>query len=154
MIAAARARARRRRGVALVDFIAGTIILAGATTAWVSLTRVQLDAISAADRRLRARSVATRALEEARASGTAPLANLEGPADAQGFRLVRTFSVPGLPSSSVGPLGRLEARPLRVEPASDPGARPVWEVRAIVRWRGVTDVSELDLATVVGSSTP
>ena len=48
------ARAKRRRrtlGIALADFITGSLILAGAVTTWAALTRAQIDSAAFADRR-------------------------------------------------------------------------------------------------------
>lgn len=139
-------KARRRAGFALADFVAGTIILAGAVTAWVAITRAQLDATRQADLRGRARSAALLALDEARLSG---IEKPSGEADANGFRLVKTFPVANLPQlASREPSGRLEARRLAFDGEGD--ARGLVELRATVRWRAQQGDDVLEISTALG----
>lgn len=139
----------RSRGIALVDFIAGTIILAGSVTAWVALTRSQLDAVAFVDRRQTARNACGRALDDARAEGADAFASELAKPDKDGFSLVRRFAVANLPSSSQEPAGRLEARPLKTENACG-----CFEVRAVVRWKNPHGVDQVELSTVLGAKKP
>lgn len=137
---------RRARGIALIDFIAGTIILAGAVTAWVTLTRAQLESVAFADRRQQARNAAARALDDAKAEGAAVFAaELDKPGP-DGFSLVRRFTVTNLPAVGSEPAGRLEARPLRTENACG-----CFELRAVVRWKNQHGQDETELSTIVGA---
>jgi len=139
----------RRRGFALADFIAGTVILAGAVSAWVAITRAQLDATRHADQRGKARNAALLALDDARLEGATALRTASGPADKNGFRLVRTFAVPGLPVLvSREPQGRLEARELPVE--GDTAGGSAIELRATITWRAEHGTDSLELSTALG----
>jgi len=141
--------AGRARGIALMDFIAGSIILAGAVTAWVTITRAQIDSVAFADRRQQARNACGRALDDARAEGLEPIIEELGKPGPDGFSLVRRFMVANLPSTSVEPAGRLEARPLRTESPSS--ACGCYEVRALVRWKSPHGQDEVEVSTVLGS---
>jgi len=136
----------RKRGIALVDFIAGTIILAGSVTAWVALTRAQIESVAFADRRQQARNACARALDDARNEGLESLTADLGKTDASGFALVRRFPAANLPSLGNEPAGRLEARPVRTENGAG-----CWEVRAVVRWKNPHGVDEVELSTVLGA---
>jgi hypothetical protein len=141
------ARRRRERGIALADFITGTIILAGAVTAWVSITRAQFDATSFAGGREQARNAALEALEVARPTVGAACTSLSGEADKEGFRVVQTFAVTNLPAPGPGkPSGVIEARPLVVDGRPSPG---VFEVRATVTWRAAHGVEHVEVSTAV-----
>jgi hypothetical protein len=130
-----------------MDFVAGTIILAGAVTGWAAITRAQFDSVAQADRRIVARNAATQLLEQARARGVEPLLENALAPDAKGWRLARTFEVAGLRPHGTEPVGRLELRPLAVEGQAD--AASVIEVRAVVRWRAATGYDELEASTAV-----
>jgi hypothetical protein len=136
----------RSRGIALVDFIAGTVMLAGAVTAWVALTRAQLDSVAFVDRRQQARNACARALDDARSEGVEALTAELGKTDANGFALIRRFPVHNLPSTANEPAGRLEARPLKTE-----NAWGCWEVRAVVRWKNPHGADEAELSTILGA---
>lgn len=127
-----RVASRRRRGLALVDYVVGSMILAGALTAWVGLTRAKAQAIGEVHAQALALAAAEEALDGVRRAGLPGLP--EGPADAAGFRLVAPFSprMPGLP----GAAGRLEARALQV---TEGRAHGLFEVRAVVRWGPPSD---------------
>ncbi len=118
---------RRRRGLALVDYVVGSMILAGALTAWVGLTRAKAQAIGEVHAQALALAAAEEALDGVRRAGLPGMP--EGPADAAGFRLVAPFAprAPGLP----GAAGRLEARALQT---TEGRAHGLFEVRAVVRW--------------------
>jgi hypothetical protein len=135
-----------------MDFIAGSIILAGAVTAWAAITHAQLDSLSYADRRVQARNAATRALEEARAEGAAPLAAAPAATSPQGWRLLRTFTVAGLVPAGKEPVGRLEVRPLAVESDAEHADRPVFEVRATVQWKLLKGTGELEMSTAIAGA--
>jgi hypothetical protein len=132
-------RGRRSRGIALADFMTGTLVLAGAVTAWAAITRAQIDAATFSDRRAHARDAALSALDLARVEGVASAGSLSVAPDKNGFRLWRTFPVAGLPGASQ-PAGRLEVRPLVVDgAASSSGAL---EARATVTWHAEHDTTE------------
>ena len=135
---------RRDRGIALMDFVAGSLILAGAVAAWVSITRAQLDSNAFADRRLQARNACERALDDVRAEGPSALADLPK-ADASGFAVMKRFPVANLPSTLKEMAGRVEARPLKGE-----NAFGAYEVRAVVRWKNLDTVEECELSTILG----
>jgi hypothetical protein len=121
-----RAPTSRRRGFALADFLAGMMLLAGAMTAFATMTRAKLDALSMADQHARALAAAEEAIDRLRTGGL-PRAP-QGAADADGFRQVLDFGVPGLQECT----GRIEARGLRVEGAE---AGDLFEARVVVTWR-------------------
>jgi hypothetical protein len=141
-----------------MDFIAGSVILAGAVTAWAAITHAQLDSVAYSDRRFQARNAATRALEEARAEGAEPLAAAQdgahGPRDSQGFSLLRTFAVLGLRPMGTEPVGRLEVRALPVDTDAEQSGRRVFEVRAVIRWKLLKGAGELEMSTAIASSKP
>jgi hypothetical protein len=132
-----------------MDFIAGSVILAGAVTAWVSITRAQIDAVAFADRRQQARNACARALDDVSAESLDSVVSELGKSDKNGFALVRRFTVASLPSPGGEPCGRLEARPLRTESACG-----CYELRAVVRWNTLNGVEQTELSTVLGSNKP
>ncbi len=134
----------RARGIALMDFVAGSIILAGAVAAWVSITRAQLDSNAFADRRLQARNACGRELDDIRREGASALEDRPRP-DASGFSVIRTFPVSNLPSTLKGHAGRVEVRPLKTENGCG-----CYEVRAVVRWKNLDTVEECELSTIIG----
>lgn len=122
---------QRRRGFALADFIAGTLLFTGAVVGFSTMTRAKMDALGLAEQQAAALAQAETAADRVRLDGLpgAP----SGEADADGFRLCGAFDVTGpLP----GATGRVEARRLRVQ---DGEARGLWEARVVVRWRERAD---------------
>ncbi|MCO5165709.1 MAG: hypothetical protein M9894_04995 [Planctomycetes bacterium] len=120
---------RRRRGVALADFVTGMLLLAGALGAFASITRAKFDAIAAGDQHARAVAAAEEAVDRVRLEGLPRLPH--GDADPEGFRLVGAF-VPSAGHGLARPEGRVEARGLRLS-AGD--ARGLFEVRVVVTWQ-------------------
>ena len=132
-----------RRGVALADFLAGMLLLAGAMTAYATMTRSKMDALSMADQHARALATAEEAIDRVRTGGL-PRAP-QGPADADGFRHVMDFGVVGL----LGCTGRIEARSLRLEGGE---AADLFEARVVVRWTdGPMRNARIALSTVAGA---
>lgn len=131
----------RRRGLALVDFFTGTVLLAGVMATFTALTRAKFEAI--AEGELHARGVA--ALEEA-LDGVARdglAGQPRGSADAAGFRLVSTFT-PQDDALTRGE-GRIEARYLRLASGEPHG---LYEVRVRVTWRGPSGPGAVSACTV------
>jgi hypothetical protein len=118
---------RGRRGVALADFLAGSLILAGAVTGFSTMTRTKLVALSTADQHARALAAAEEAIDRVRTGGL-PRAP-QGDADPDGFRLVLVFNVKDLPEG----MGRVEVRSLRLD--DDGPGHGLYEARAVVRWQ-------------------
>ena len=137
---------KRARGFALMDFIAGSVILAGAVTAWASLTNAQLESAAFADRRQQARNACARALDDARAEDLESLVSELGKPGPDGFAIAKRFQVPGLPTTSSENPGRLEARPLKTETRFG-----CYEVRATVRWKNPNGVDQVELSTILGA---
>lgn len=118
---------RRRRGVALADFLAGMLILGGAMTAFAAMTRSKMEALAATDQHARALAAAEEAIDRVRTAGLPRAPG--GDADADGFRRVHAFEVEGLAD------GRcvVEARSLRL--AEDGAGHDLFEARVVVRWQ-------------------
>lgn len=132
----------RRRGVALADFLAGMLILAGAMTAFATMTRSKMEALAATDQHARALAAAEEAIDRVRTGGL-PRAP-EGDADADGFRRVHELAVSGLADGRC----RIEARSVLLD---DGGAgHDLFEARVVVRWKdGATRQGRVALSTVV-----
>lgn len=122
-------RRRRRGGVAIADFLAGMLILAGALTAFATMTRSKFDALAQSDQLARGVAAAEEAIDRLRTGGLtrAPF----GDADVDGFREVATFTptAPGL----FEPKGRIEARALRV--GAGAAIHGLFEARVVVTWQ-------------------
>jgi hypothetical protein len=137
----------RRAGVAIADFLAGTFVLAGALTAFASMTRAKIDALGTSDQRALALAAAEEAADRVRTGGL-PAAP-HGDADPDGFRAVATFR----PETRLAHVeGRIEARSLRFAGAGDD--HDLFEARITVRWKdGATTFGQLALSTIAAVST-
>ena len=122
----------RRRGFALADFLAGSIIFSGTLSLFVAMTHAKFSTLEAADLRSRAEAALEVELDRVRLEG--PGGAPTGEADADGFRLVRTFEpqMPGLAAPRL-PAGRGEValRALRVDGAPN---HQLFEARVTVSW--------------------
>lgn len=127
----------RRRGFALADFIAGTLLFTGSLVGFTVMTRSKMDALGLAEQQASALAQAETAADRVRLAGL-PAAP-SGEADLEGFRLCSTFDVASVSSGTAGlpgATGRVEARRLRV---LDGEAHGLWEARVVVRWRERAD---------------
>lgn len=141
---------RWRRGFALADFLAGSIIFSGTLSLFVALTQSKYRVLEAADLRSRAEAALEVELDRVRAEGLggAP----DGESDADGFRQVRTFD-PVLPGQTKPCLpagaGVVAVRALRVDGAP---SHQLFEARITVRWEerpgDPTSASRLAASTV------
>lgn len=145
-------RVRRRRGFAIADFLAGTIIFSGVLITLASMTRAKLQVLAEADAQTRALARAEEALDDVRARGL-PQAPT-GAADTQGFRLVRKtpVKIQGLADSTV----ILEARTLvaKAKGSEASADRGLMEVRVRLAWTGLSGEGELALSSVVPRGKP
>jgi hypothetical protein len=140
-------RARRRSGFALADFIAGSLILAGAVGAWASLTRAQIDAAALVERRTRALYAAEEALARGRSAPAAATAAAAKSTNGAWVEVER-FAPRGLVAVSSGASGGVvEARPLAAKASFAPPAAV--ELRARLEWRGDTGPEKLELGSIV-----
>jgi hypothetical protein len=140
-------RRARRGGFALADFVAGMLILAGALTAFTTMTKAKVDLLAAGDQHQRALAAAEEALDRVRTGGLP--ARPSGPADPDGFRKVVAFAPKADlydPSRTLpGVEGLVEARALR----ADGDAHGLYEVRVTVRWRdSASSWARVSLSTV------
>ena len=119
-------RLRRRRGIAMADFIAGSLIFSATLGVFVGFTQLKFDTLQMAEDL----SLGTAALE-AEVDRLRELDGIEAPQgapDLQGFRPLSEFPVDALYEGR----GRVSARALRVEGGS---AYQLYEVRVEVSWR-------------------
>lgn len=133
---------RQRRGFALVDFITGTAIFAGAVLAFAGLTRTKFEVLHEAGALQIAQSELEQSLDRVRREGLPQ--EPTGQADGRGFQQVtqKTTDVTGLgPATqtlSARPLVVLEGGQRRIETS-------MVEVRVALSWPG----GALHLTTVV-----
>lgn len=134
---------RGRRGFAIADFLAGMLVLAGALTAFATMTRSKMDALAQSDQLARGIAAAEEALDRVRTGGL-PRAPF-GDADVEGFRQVATFKPQG--AGLYRPEGRIEARALRV--GAGGGVHGLFEARVVVTWQdGPTRRAAVRLSTI------
>ncbi|RMG15501.1 MAG: hypothetical protein D6731_08230 [Planctomycetota bacterium] len=133
-------RPRRRRGFALADFVAGTVIFAGALGAFAALTRAKMTVLSQTHRRAQALAAAELAVDRLRREGLP--APPRGAADPDGYRSVARFT----PTEAPWLRGHLDARALRMAVGD---GHLLYEARVTVRWRERDGERTLRLATVV-----
>jgi len=131
----------RRRGIALADFVAGTVILAGVVSAFTSMTRAKFDALAEAELHGRAAIAVQAGLDEVRARGLS--AEPSGPADIDGFRRVEALAVRDEQLAEAS--AEVQARFLRMASGE---AHGLYEVRVVVRWRGRHGEQRLSGSTV------
>ena len=136
-----RLRSGARRGFALADFMAGTLIFAGVVGVFVSLTNSKFGMLQASELRTRALFAAEDQVDRIRALGLG--GGPAGMADAEGFRRVRTFEPVG---SLYEGLGEVRVRALRMAEGQD--SRQLYEARVTVSWRGQQGIDRLSLSTV------
>lgn len=139
--------ARTRRGFALIDFVTGTAIFAGAVLAFAGLTRTKFEVLHQAGTLQRAQSDLEARLDALRREGL--LEEPSGAADPRGFQVVRReeVQIPGIGSATrvvaARPLVVLEGSARRVEPT-------LLEVQVSLTWaEGV-----LHLSTVMARGGP
>ena len=60
---------RRRRGFAIADFLAGMLVLAGALTAFATMTKSKMDALAQSDQLARGVAAAEEAIDRVRVNG-------------------------------------------------------------------------------------
>ena len=128
---------QRRRGFALADFIAGTLLFTGSLVSFTVMTRSKMDALELAEQQAAALAHAETAADRVRLGGL-PAAP-SGEPDLEGFRLCAAFDVASVTSGGAGlpaATGRIEARRLRVLEGE---AHGLWEARVVVRWRERAD---------------
>ena len=140
-----RRRNARRRGIAMADFVAGTLLFSATLVVFAALTRSKFELISVTRMRAMALSGAETELDRVRADGLdqRPF----GAVQSDGFRRVYTFDpraredAPALPGSE----GLVEVRGLRME-GGDP--RRLYEARVTVRWGQGPESGRVSLSTV------
>ena len=115
-----------RRGFALADFVAGSLIVTATLVGFTALTRAKMQVLGDAQRRTAALAASEAALDRLRLEGL-PVAP-KGEADKLGYRQVSTFKPAGYPTAN----GTIDARALRMAVGE---AHLLYEARVSITWR-------------------
>jgi hypothetical protein len=132
-------RDRRKRGMALVDFITGTLIFSATILTFGALTTSKLRLLNSGERMQHALASAEAQVDTIRLTGLS--AAPAGLADVAGFRRVSIFTPRGFKGAS----GLVEARALRVKQGD---GHQLYEVRVTLSWLDDSGPSRLSLSTI------
>lgn len=123
-------RARTRRGFALADFIAGSLILSATITAFVAMSRAKFQVLHAVEQLQVAQTALEAEADALRARDAISLP--DGEPDAEGFVTLEAFEAPA--SFHQGE-GAILLRPLQVSTEdADADARGLYEARLTLTW--------------------
>ncbi|MEZ6186069.1 MAG: hypothetical protein R3F62_13790 [Planctomycetota bacterium] len=131
----------RRRGIAMADFIAGSLIFSATLGVFVGFTNVKFETLRQSEALSRANAAVEAEVDRLRELGA--IAAPQGEAGLDGFRALSSFEVPDVNEGS----GEVAARALRVEGGQ---AYQLYEVRVRVRWRsGAADYDRVSSSLVL-----
>lgn len=125
-----RALRARRRGIAMADFIAGSLIFSATLGVFVGFTQLKFDTLRQTEALSRGNAAVEAELDRLREQGQVDPP--QGDAELDGFRPVRSGPLEGLPEGEL----RVAARALRIEGGS---GYQLYEVRVRARWRSGAD---------------
>ena len=131
---------RRRRGIAMADFIAGSLIFSATLGVFVGFTQLKFETLRQAESLSRANAAVEAEADRLREVGSIPAP--QGQPDLNGFRELSQFDVDDL----YGAEGKVSARALRIEGGA---AYQLYEVRVQVSYTVGADDRDRTVCSLV-----